>query len=184
MQKLESAIESFRAGDRESFGIIYDSFIKRIYDFAFYRTFDRDASEEIASDTFYKALKSFESFGGSSESELASWLFRIAYNTIVDRSRTLKQHEELDDHAESLGEQTDHASAIDAKERLGKVLAYLETLPVRDKDIVLMAVWDDLKYAEIAEISGESLSNVKKIISRTLAKIAANIAMFLFFFLF
>lgn len=129
-------------------------------------------------------MKSFHTFGGSSESELASWLFRIAYNTIVDRSRSQKYEDTIDDHVEVLANDTDHAKTIDDKERLHKVLAYIDTLPVKHKDIVLMAVWDDLKYAEISEISGESLSNVKKIVSRSLAKIAANVALFLLFFLF
>ena len=42
-----------------------------------------------------------------------------------------------------------------------------------------MAVWDDLKYSEIATITGLSLSNIKKIVSRTLPKIAANVTNFL-----
>lgn len=127
--------------------------MKRVYDFAFYRTFDAEIAEEIASDTFFKALRGFASFTGSSESEFASWIFRIAYNSIIDRSRTNKVHDDIVDHEETASIDTDNAAAIDAKDRLDKVLAYLETFPTKHKDIVLMAVWDDLKYAEIAEIS-------------------------------
>lgn len=159
--------------------------MKRVYDFAFYRTFDVHEAEEITSDTFFKALKSFSTFVGSSESEFSSWIFSIAYHNIVDRSRTKKDHAELDEALETVSVKEDLGDALDRKDKLEKVLKYLDTLPAKQKDIVIMAVWDDLKYAEIAEITGESLSNIKKIVSRTLAKIAANVAVFLFiFFLF
>ncbi len=55
------------------------------------------------------------------------------------------------------------------------MLGYLDTLGPPTRDIILMAIWDDLKYSEIALITGLSLANIKKIISRTLPKIAANV---------
>ena len=47
-----------------------------------------------------------------------------------------------------------------------------------------MRIWDELSYAEISEITGESVSNAKKIVSRTMTKIAANVTyIFIFSFL-
>ena len=52
----------------------------------------------------------------------------------------------------------------------------MKILPERDRAIITMRIWDDLSYEEIAKISGESLSNAKKIVSRGLEKISANVS--------
>ena len=55
-------------------------------------------------------------------------------------------------------------------------MAYLETLGERERSIITMKIWDDMDYSEIAKITGESEANLRKITSRTLAKIAANVS--------
>ncbi len=63
------------------------------------------------------------------------------------------------------------------------VLTYLDTLPKEQKSIIIMRVWDDLSYKEIAEITGKSVDACKKMVSRIMAQIAANVT-FLFFLVF
>ena len=57
----------------------------------------------------------------------------------------------------------------------------MDTIPERDRMILTLRIWDDLSYDEISQITGESLSNAKKIVSRTLEKIAANVSEILIF---
>lgn len=61
---------------------------------------------------------------------------------------------------------------------------FLQTLSEKERTIFTMRIWDELSYAEISEITGESVSNAKKIVSRTMAKIAANITYIFIFSLF
>lgn len=61
---------------------------------------------------------------------------------------------------------------------------FLGTLSEKERTILTMRIWDDLSYAEISEITGESVANAKKIVSRTMAKIAANITYIFIFSLF
>ncbi len=161
------------------FSEYYEYSIRKIYDFLYYRTFDVDTAEDLTSETFRKAFESFHQFHGSTEKEFLSWTYTIAYRTLVDHSRTDKVHDSLEYHEDTVSETTDRAQILDDQDRLKKVLEYLDTLPSKQKDIILMAIWDDLPYKDISSITGESLSNIKKIISRTLPKIAANIASFL-----
>ena len=46
-----------------------------------------------------------------------------------------------------------------------------------------MRLWDDLSYKEISELTGESLSNCKKVVSRTLANIPTTYMSLLFILL-
>lgn len=61
---------------------------------------------------------------------------------------------------------------------------FLGTLSEKERTILTMRIWDDLSYAEISEITGESVANAKKIVSRTMAKIAANVTYIFIFSLF
>lgn len=68
---------------------------------------------------------------------------------------------------------------IDDRDKLREVLNYINTaLSERDKNIVMMRIWDDMSYEDISRITGESVSNSKKIVSRTLQKISANVTNF------
>jgi RNA polymerase sigma factor (sigma-70 family) len=71
---------------------------------------------------------------------------------------------------------TDIDASIDDRDTLARVLDYMTTLPERDRAIVMMRIWDDLSYDEISAITGESVSNSKQIVSRTLQKISANVS--------
>ena len=64
---------------------------------------------------------------------------------------------------------------IDNKTKLEEVIQYLGTLSERERIILTYRIWDDLSYDEISAITGESVDNCKKIVSRTLGKIAANV---------
>jgi DNA-directed RNA polymerase specialized sigma24 family protein len=59
----------------------------------------------------------------------------------------------------------------------------MDTLSLRDRNIVMMRIWDDMSYEDISRITGESVANSKKIVSRTLEKIAANVSVSAFILL-
>jgi len=82
------------------------------------------------------------------------------------------------------GYEKNHATDIDNRSKLEEVLTFMDTLSERDRLILSMRVWDELSYEEIAAITGESVANCKQIVSRSLAKISANVSyLFIFFML-
>ncbi len=180
MPDLEQAIIACRSGDMWSFSILYNAQVKKIYDFVFYKVFEKELAEDITSEVFMKALKSFSTFRGNSFGEFASWLYKIAYTHVVDHSRKHQEKIDVEIIAETHGESQDIAASIDAKTKLSEVLGFLDTLPIRDKDILVMRIWDELSFAEISELTGESVGNCKQIVSRSLKKIQDNIAFLLF----
>ncbi len=175
MNVSDETVARARAGEKEAFGIVYDAFSRSVYDFIFYRTFDQSLAEDLTSETFFKAMRSISQLRGSTVQDFKSWIFTIAYSTLIDSTRKSTTTEDIADHENYTSSEPDYAGPIDANDRLAQVLGYLDTLGPPHKDIILMAIWDDLKYSEIAQITGLSLANIKKIISRTLPKIAANI---------
>lgn len=179
MSDLHGYIISYKQGNLHAFSWIYECSVKKIYDFLFYKTFDSSIAEDLTSDTFMKALKNMKHFSGSEEKEFLAWLYRIAYNTLVDYYRTERETSDIDEIGELIGKDAGFADWVDARSKLEEVLNYLDTISDDQKNIVLMRVWDDLSYAEISTITGKSIDNCKKIVSRVMQQIQANIAFLL-----
>jgi RNA polymerase sigma-70 factor, ECF subfamily len=136
-------------------------------------------AEELTSDTFFKAVQQRHTFRGATFAQYKTWILSIAYHAWIDQHRTEHQSDDLEVATETIGAVPDYASSIDASEQLARALQYLENLGPPKKEVILMAIWDDLPYKEIALITGLSLANIKKIVSRTLPDIAAHISAFL-----
>ena len=172
-----SLIQKAKSWDLLAFGDLYDTSYDRVYRFLFYRTLDTVATEDLISDVYVKAMKSISRFRWESEWEWYSWILQIAYTTFIDSTRVPHDDTSLDEIQWEPSYTTDIDSDIDNRDTLHAVLGYIKTtLSERDKNIVMMRIWDDMSYEEISSITGESVSNSKKIVSRTLAKIAANVS--------
>jgi RNA polymerase sigma-70 factor (ECF subfamily) len=179
MQSLEVSIHDCQAGRQESFSLIYEHFIDKIYRFVYYKTMDETIAEDIVSDVFFKALKNIINFSWTTEGELSSWIYRIAHNTVIDFYRTKKENTDLETIEETHGVSPVYTEQIDGDMTLEQVLGYLETIPLEQKNILIMRIWDDLSYKEISAITGKSIDACKKTVSRLLQQIAVNVT-FLF----
>ena len=176
MTPLEASIARCQAGDLTSFGPLYEAFVRRIYDFAWYRLADRQAAEDLTSDVFTKALDKVRSFSGATEAEFTAWIFSIARNAVIDRWRRKPREDvDLDAVADALGAQTDFAGDEDRRQALKSALEFLGKLPREQRDIVMMRVWDDLPYAQIAAVTGKSQDACKQAVSRALRAVQANV---------
>lgn len=179
--KIEAAAKAFNEGDRRSFGIVFDALSTDVYRYVGYRIEDESDREEIVSDVFFKILRSgklpedFES--------IRRFAYTVARNAVIDRYRSKKFTDDLDD-ADAMGKAAhseDHGSRIDDRAAIGKVLGYLDTVNPEYKEILILRIWDDLAYEDISRITGKSVDNCKKIVSRLLENVRSNVA-YLFFF--
>lgn len=172
-----------KQGDREAFGILYDMSYEKVYRSIFHRTLDTYMTEDIISQVYMKAMRSIVKFHGETEWEFFSWVLRIAHTTFIDATRTHHETESVEEMIHEPGYETDISRDIDSRDTLAQVLEYMEQLSPREKSILTLRIWDELSYEEIAEITGESVANSKKIVSRTLEKIAANVSYCFIFWL-
>jgi RNA polymerase sigma-70 factor (ECF subfamily) len=59
-------------------------YFKVIYNHIYYKTLNQALTEDIVSDTFFKAFDKIRQFTYSTESSFRSWLYTIANNTLLD----------------------------------------------------------------------------------------------------
>lgn len=169
------ALHRIRSGDMDGFWILYDISCDRVYASIFHRTLDISLTEDIVSQVYFKALKTIKNFRGNTEWEFFSWILRIGYTTMIDTLRGHQIDTPLDELVFEPGYQDSGIDNIDNKTKLQEVLTFMDTLSERERIILTYRIWDDMSYAEISEITWESIDNCKKIVSRTLEKIGSNV---------
>lgn len=156
-------------GNLEDFGKLYDTYVRKIYDFIYYKTHHRETAEDLTSQTFFKALQNIKNFD-IVQGSFSAWLYTIARNTVIDHYRTAKLHVDLEDIWDLPGSQNVHLDA-ENREALDKVREYLKELDPEHREIVVMRVWNGLSYKEIAETLGKSEDSCKMMFSRVITKL-------------
>jgi RNA polymerase sigma-70 factor (ECF subfamily) len=151
----QSLVEKARH-DPGAFGQLYDRYLKPVYWFALRRTGDHALAEDVASATFEKALRSLRRDGWKGSSYLA-WLYRIAYQQIVDHHRRNHRNVSLlpDYPAEINVEQQAQASL-----QWQAILRACRNLSQEDQEVLTLRLFERLSSAETAEILGCSTANV------------------------
>lgn len=171
-------IKRCQKGDLKQFGLLYDKYAKKIYDFVYFKTFHKETAEDIVSNVFLKGLENIKNFDAA-KGTFSAWLYAIARNTVIDHYRAKKTHVNIED-VWDLGESEDFAGAIDNKDTLFKVKKYLEKLEPAQREIVIMRVWQEMSYEEIAEALGKSVESCRMSFSRTMAKLRAEMPLLTF----
>lgn len=162
-------IQACQNGNFDRFAEIYDIYIKKIYNFIYYRTGHKQTAEDITSTVFLKAMQKINSFD-STQGKFSSWLYRIARNSVIDHYRTKKDVANIDDIWD-LGQSDNLAHRLDAHLKLEDIQQYMQQFSKQQRQIIIMRVWDGLSYQVIAEITGKSQASLKMTVSRILGKI-------------
>ena len=149
---------------------IYDTYQPRIHRYLVHMVGEPDA-DDLAQEVFVKVNRSLGSFRG--ESQLSTWLYRIATNTAIDkiRSASFRQEAELellDDSREAEHQDVwtgEEALSIEQrimrKEMYDCFIEYVKQLPANYRAVVVLSELEALPNKEIAEILGLSLDVVK-----------------------
>lgn len=168
-------IEKCKDWQLENFSILYDKYFQKIYNFIYLKVYSREEAEDLTSETFFKALDKIHTFKSDSSASFQAWIYRIAHNKVVDHYRTKKESTSIEEVIDFKASWENIPDELFNKMKLEEVVKFMDWLKKEHKDVVVMRIWDNLSYKEIAEVTGLSESNCKKIVSRNLAKINESI---------
>lgn len=170
------------SANESEFQKIYDAFQPKILRYLTHLAGESEA-EDLTQETFVKIHQRLENFRG--ESQLSTWIYRIATNTALDRLRSPSfQRAAQISLSENLDE-TELADKVicpeDKKPLIEKQLireemnecirGYIEKLPENYRTVLVLSEWEGLKNNEIAEILGVTLDAVKIRLHRAKTKL-------------
>jgi RNA polymerase sigma-70 factor, ECF subfamily len=141
----------------------------QLYNHAHWLTGNRSDAEDLVQETYAKALKAFRSF--EAETNLRAWMFRILRNTFLTSRAGLAAQKtdwfDDDDAAEAIAAPTatpEHL--LLAQENRQRVMDELESLAVRDREILLLCEVEEMSYREIGQVLGVPIGTVMSRLSR------------------
>ncbi len=162
-------IDRCRQQDPVAFGKFVDAYQNRVFGFVRRMVPNVEEAADITQEVFIRAYQSFNRFDG--RSSVRTWLFRIAYNLCVDRSRKVDRSpsetslqmggddgEETMDVADSRWEP--EKVALD-DELAGVVERGIESMSEKLRSVLLLHDREDLPYEDIAKMLSVPVGTVK-----------------------
>ncbi|HSF36803.1 MAG TPA: sigma-70 family RNA polymerase sigma factor [Nocardioides sp.] len=172
-ERLIALVELARAGDKEAFGLLYDHYQASVYRFLYYRTRSQTLAEDLTSETFFRALRSMNSFRWQGK-DFGAWLMTIARNLTMDhfkagRTRLELTTEDMTPHDDTTEGPEDAVIAGLTNEVL---LNALTELPVEQRECLIMRFLQGLSIAETAQALARSDGAVKQLQLRGVRNLA------------
>jgi len=164
-------IEQVLAGDVNSFSFIVERHKNRSFNLAIKICGNREDAEEIVQDAFLKAYRSLGGF--RKESNFATWLYRIVYNTAISQIRNKNENTTpLEDAMLEVYNRSDVDENETDNERRKLLINFaLGKLNEVDRGLITFMYYDDLTIDEMVEITGMSASNIKVRLHRSRQKL-------------
>ncbi len=143
-------IERCRGGDRDAFSELFERYKNLVYRTAYLMLDDADEADEILQEVFLSLFRSLETYQPD-KGAFSTWLHRVTINRCLNRKKSMNTllaqlRERLDFFARSGGSAFEHA---EEKVSVRRALRRLSD-PLRA--VVILRYYQDLSYAEIAEI--------------------------------
>ncbi len=151
-------IQRSASGDSAALETLYARYARPLFGMALRRLGDRGRAEDAVQETFvsiWRAAKSYRPERGPG----APWIYAVARNAIVDRSRA-KSELPVEPPDQASFESGPDLRAEQAWTRL-RVHRALEELPEREREVIELAYWRGLSQSEVAESLGIPLGTVK-----------------------
>lgn len=149
-----NAIQEVKAGKTSSFNEIIRAHQQGIYRLSYRLTGNVEDAKDLTQEVFIKALKGIQGFRG--DSDIKTWLFRIAINT---GSTWRRKNSNQPISFEQSGEIADNKTRDVLLQK--RVSAAVESLPFKQRSVFVMHHYEGYKHEEIANITDRSLGSVK-----------------------
>jgi RNA polymerase sigma-70 factor (ECF subfamily) len=177
MKENESAIiERILNGETDLYSYFVINYNKDIYQLAFQLTKDRELSEDLTQDVFVKGFLKLSSF--QQKSQFSTWLYRIAYNLIINELRKRKvvfsSFDEIFDSFDETVEIDDFFNKKETELQYQKLDEALQTLSKDEYALIMFHYYQQKTIDEIAYITAQTSANVKVKLFRIRKKLYNN----------
>jgi len=165
----QAALSQAIAGDREAFGLLYERYVARIYNYVYYRTGNSHDAEDLTARVFYRAMHHIRQYQDRGL-PVSAWLYRIAHNLVANwhRDRGRRTEIPLDDALPfSIPIEHPESMLLQSEER-ERLLHAARRLPAERQQLLILKFVEHFSNAEIGQIMGRTEGAVKSLYHRTL----------------
>ncbi len=172
----ERLLEEAANGNTAAFQILYERYRDPIFRFAYRLLGSAEAAEDVAHDCFLGLIKEPGRFD-STRASLRTYLYAAARNQAAKRYQSFGREtalEELVDELHSADRQGPMALVLQ-NELAGEVEQAIASLPLRQREALVLFEYEDLSLAEIATVVGADSGTVKSRLFRAREKLRVKL---------
>ncbi len=135
---------------------IYNTYFNDVYRYIRKLSNNEYIAEEITSETFFKAIKSIDSF--RNECDFRVWLCQIAKNSYYTFLKNQKKYDNLEDFQLNniIDQNSFNPQEIGKKEQVREIQKNLHILSEPYKEVFMWRVFADLSFKQIGQIFNKS----------------------------
>ena len=132
---------------------IYTTYFRDVYLYIRKLSNSEHIAEEITSETFFKAMKSFDGFRG--DCDIRVWLCQIAKNCYYSYLKKVDRTESID-NVEIAEQSTSFEERLFQQDTAMQIQKILHDVPEPYKEVFMWRVYADLSFKQIGQIFGKS----------------------------
>lgn len=160
-----------KSGRVEKLAVLFERYHVLLYNFFLRLTSNRPTSEDLVQEVFARILKYRATYLG--EAKFSVWMYKIAHNVHIDHLRQKREAFSLEDSFQDVPSREEGPSASAEREAEAALMANaLSRLPAKKQEILILSRFHDLKYREIADLTGIPVGTIKATIHRTIKELA------------
>lgn len=168
-------LEAFRRGEESAFTALVIKYREGVYRVARRMLGNHEDAADATQEVFIRAYRALARFDG--RSQLYTWLYRITVNLCLDaRSRLSRVSLASEDALRDVADGPRLADEAEHRETRQLVAAAVAGLPPRQRAMMVLRVYQDLPYQEIARIMGCTEGTVKATMFAAVRKLRQTLA--------
>ena len=174
----EDLMGSVRLGNRHAFEVLINRHQRSVLNFIFRFLGNRADAEDLTQEVFLRVWKAAGTY--KPDAKFTTWLYRIATNLCINRQHAIRirklfvqshVQEQIQNSKDSsiIGESAGILSPeellIDSEQSV-RLLNALNELPTSQRVAIVLRIYDEMSYQEIAQIMDRSVSSVDSLLIR------------------
>lgn len=157
-------VSAYIEGSEKALKQLIDKHQQRIFNFILSKIHDREISEDIFQETFFKVINTLKNGNYNEEGKFLPWVIRIAHNLVIDffrKNNRIPLFENTDefDIFQFIGDGAVNAEEALIEEQINEdIQRLILELPEDQRQVLMMRIYRDMSFKEIAENTGVSIN--------------------------
>lgn len=162
----EQLVSLYQEGNNNAFDTLLKRYQSKVFSYLLYSVKNQELAEDLFQDVFIKMVVRIKNGQYAENGKFASWMMRIVHNHLIDYYRTSpnaliisndESEVDLFNNADIAVNENREQEMIN-QQTLKEIKELIALLPDAQREVLLMRVYDELSFKEIAEKTNCSIN--------------------------
>lgn len=154
----EELVSLFMNGNNSAFDILLKRYEGKVFSYLLYSVKNQEQAEDLFQDVFVKMVVRLKNGQYEENGKFSSWMMRIVHNHLIDHYRTAPTEKIISNDESEVDLFNNPCIAVNEnreqemidQQTLQEVKDLIALLPDNQREVLLMRVYDELSFKEIA----------------------------------